>query len=75
MFTNEFEFDETRTVIMDETAQHEDVEVLIGDGVFIRQWNDDLDKYDVVYMTPQMFNELIEAMKHPEGMFVVRFRK
>jgi hypothetical protein len=31
MFTNEFEFDETVTTIMDETAEYEDVHVMITD--------------------------------------------
>jgi hypothetical protein len=74
MFTNEFEFDETVTTIMDETADYEDVHVLITDEeVFIRQWDDDREKYEIICMSPKMFYELQEAMKHPAGMFIVKF--
>lgn len=72
IFTNEFEFDETVTTIMDETAEYEDVQVMITDDqVFIRQWDDDREKYEIVCMSPKMFFELREAMKHPAGLFRV----
>lgn len=72
MFTNEFEFDETVTTIMDETAEYEDVQVMITDDqVFIRQWDDDREKYEIVCMSPKMFYELQESMKHPAGLFRV----
>lgn len=61
---------------MDETAEFEDVQVMITDDqVFIRQWDDDREKYDIVCMTPKMFFEMQEAMKHPEGLFQVELTK
>jgi hypothetical protein len=76
MFTNEFEFDETVTTIMDETAEYEDVQVIITDDqVFIRQWDDDREKYEIVCMSPKMFYELQEAMKRPAGLFKVILTK
>jgi hypothetical protein len=76
MFTNEFEFDETVTTIMDETAEYEDVHVMITDDqVFIRQWDDDREKYEIICMSPKMFFELQEAMKHPAGLFIVELTK
>ncbi len=72
MFTNEFEFDETVTTIMDEAAEYEDVHVMITDDqVFIRQWDDDREKYEIICMSPKMYFELQEAMKHPAGLFIV----
>jgi hypothetical protein len=72
MFTNEFDFDEVLITILDETAEHEDVRVIISDDyVFIQQWDDARDKYEVVCMTPKMFYELQEAMKKPEGAYYV----
>ena len=72
MFTNEFDFDETVTTILDETAEYEDVHVLITDDqVFIRQWDDDREKYEIICMSPKMYFELQEAMKHPAGLFIV----
>ena len=72
MFTNEFAFDETVTTIMDEAAEYEDVHVVITDDqVFIRQWDDDREKYEIICMSPKMFYELQEAMKRPVGLFYV----
>lgn len=72
MFTNEFDFDETVTTILDESGEHEDVRVIISeDTVFIQQWDDAREKYEVVYMTPKMFYELQEAMKRPEGLYYI----
>jgi hypothetical protein len=72
MFTNEFDFDETVTTIMDEGADYEDVQVMITDDqVFIRQWDDDREKYEIICMSPKMYFELQEAMKHPVGLFIV----
>lgn len=72
MFTNEFGFDETVTTILDETAEYEDVSIMITDDqVFIRQWDDDREKYEIICMSPKMYYEMQEAMKHPAGLFVV----
>ena len=76
MFTNEFDFDETVTTIMDEGADYEDVQVMITDEqVFIRQWDDDREKYEVICMSPKMFYELQEAMQRPVGMFYIELKK
>lgn len=76
MFTNEFEFDETVTTIMDEGADYEDVQVMITDDqVFIRQWDDDREKYEIICMSPKMFYELQEAMKRPAGMFYIELTR
>jgi predicted hydrolase (HD superfamily) len=76
MFTNEFDFDETVTTVMDETAEYEDIQLMITDDqVFIRQWDDDREKYEIVCMSPKMFYELQEAMKHPAGLFTVELTR
>jgi hypothetical protein len=61
---------------MDETAEYEDVHVIITDDqVFIRQWDDDRDKYEIICMSPKMFYELQEAMNRPVGLFYVELTK
>ena len=73
MFTNEIEWDETVTTVMDDTGTEEDVVLFIDDhGVFIRQYNEQLDKYDLVTLSHKMFSEMLEAMKQKEGFFVSR---
>ena len=72
MFTNEFDFDESVTTVMDDTGEYEDIHVIItDDNVFVRQWDDDREKYEIICMSPKMFYELQEAMKHPAGLFIV----
>lgn len=76
MFTNEFESDETVTTLMDDDAEYEDVQVMITDEqVFIRQWDDDREKYEIICMSPKMFYELQEAMKRPAGLFRVELTR
>ena len=76
IFTNEFEFDETVTTLMDDDAEYEDVQVMITDEqVFIRQWDDDREKYEIICMSPKMFYELQEAMKRPAGLFRVELTR
>ena len=76
MFSNEFEFDEITITIMDETAEFEDVHVIMTDDqVFIRQWDDDREKYEIICMSPKMYFEMQEAMKHPVGLFQVKLTK
>tara|TARA_Y100000385_G_scaffold54063_1_gene51445 strand:+ start:293 stop:526 length:234 start_codon:yes stop_codon:yes gene_type:complete len=76
MFTNEIEWDETVTTVMDDTGAEEDVVVFIDDhGVFIRQYNEQLDKYDLVTLSHKMFSEMLEAMKQKEGFFVTNAKR
>jgi hypothetical protein len=76
MFTNEFDFDETVTTLMDDDAEYEDVQVMITDEqVFIRQWDDDREKYEIICMSPKMFFEMQEAMKRPVGLFRVELTR
>lgn len=76
MFTNEIEWDETVTTVMDDTGREEDVVLFIDDhGVFIRQYNEQLDKYDLVTLSHKMFSEMLEAMKQKEGFFVTNAKR
>jgi len=79
MFTNEFDFDNgsaSITTILDETAQHEDVQLIIDDeAVYIRQFPEKGPPADLISMTPKMFKDMMEAMNHPEGFFVTKYNK
>lgn len=76
MFTNEFDFDSTTTTILDETGECDDVQIVIDDGgVFIRQYNEITDKYDLVVLTHIMFQEFLVAMRTTEGAYKTFFEK
>ena len=75
IFTNEFEFDETVTTIMDETGEEEDVQVMITEhGVFIRQFPDAGNIPEVISLTHKMFRDMIEAMQHTEGFYITEYK-
>lgn len=72
IFTNEFEWDATVTTVLDESGQNEDVELVIDDfGVFIRQFNERQNRYDLVSMTHEMFQEFLIAVKSKEGAYKI----
>jgi hypothetical protein len=76
LFTNEFEFGATVTTILDDSGEHEDLEVIIDDnGVFFRQWNDAHERYDLILISHKMFGEFLMAMKKPEGAYKIYFEK
>jgi len=72
MFTNEFNFDETITTILDNKGMYEDIQLFIDDNeVYIRQWNEIKEEYDLVVLSYQMFTELKIALDEGEGAFIV----
>ena len=72
MFTIEHEEDETIITILDEEGELEDVGVLMWDDrVFIRQWNEHRQQFDLIAMNAQMYYKLMQAWSLPEGTYVV----
>jgi len=70
MFTVEMDWDEVAITVLDESAHHEDVQCLIyDDTVFIRQWNDKENRFSVVAMSPEMFDELRVSFDQQEGAY------
>lgn len=76
MWTNEFEFDETITTVLDEDGFREDVHVFIDENeVFIRQWNNDEEEYELINMSHRMWYELQKAMQTTEGIFKLEYNR
>jgi len=72
MFTIEHEEDETIITILDHEGDLEDVGVLMWDDrVFIRQWNEHRQQFDLIAMNAQMYYKLMQAWSLPEGTYVV----
>jgi len=72
MYTVEFIEDYCQVVTLDDHGQHTDVTVFIEDaGVFIQQYPDGEreSKPNLVYMSFQQFNDILDAMKMPEGIY------
>jgi len=70
VFTIEMDFDETAITVLDDSGKFEDVQyVLYDDYVFIRQWDEKANKFNVIAMTPEMFGEFVASLKLPEGAY------
>jgi hypothetical protein len=82
MWTSEYIDDKIVVTILDDTGSEADLKIeMIEDKVIFRQYSE-IDEelndllgdgegiYDEICITADQFNELIEAMKRPEGVFV-----
>lgn len=70
MFQNEIDWDETVTHVLDDDGIHEDVQLIIDDNeVYIRQWSENYQRYDLIVMSHKMFIELQQSLQHTEGLF------
>tara|TARA_R110001632_G_scaffold94197_2_gene199898 strand:- start:670 stop:903 length:234 start_codon:yes stop_codon:yes gene_type:complete len=74
MFTVEFESDASVITTIDERDLYEDVEMIMGDDgtVYIRQFDDNLEQYQMLYMSSQQWLDLITAYQSPEGAYYVK---
>jgi len=70
-FTIEHVFKESIVTVLDDTGKLEDIEVILDeDGLFIRQWSNELDRYELIEFNNQQFKELVTALGLPEGTYV-----
>ena len=76
MFTVEMDFDEIEITVLDDGGRFEDVKVFSYDEVvYIRQFNEKKNKWDLIQMTPEMYAELMTAWQSPEGSFITNLRR
>ena len=72
-FTIEEEFHQTRIVVMDDSGDDLDVDLIIENAgeyegyVSLRQYNNDTECYEIITMSPDMFKDLIKSWNSPEG--------
>ena len=75
MFTVEHESDATVIVSLDEKNKFEDVEVIVGAGsVYIRQFDKDMDQYEMIYCSFQQLVDIMAALNSAEGMYFTRVK-
>jgi len=74
MFTVEFESDASVITTLDHDDKFEDVETIIADNdiVYMRQFDDKLNEYQMLYMSRQQFLDIIAAYKSPEGAYRIQ---
>ena len=77
MYTVEFEHDASIITSLDETNTCEDIQMILGDDgtVFLRQYEESIDKNQLIMITYQQLLDLMAALKSPEGAFYARYTK
>ena len=77
MFTVEFEADSSVVTVLDESGQMEDIEVIISDDdvVFMRQWDEDLGKYEMLVMTYRQLLDITASLQTTEGLHKIEIIK
>ena len=73
MFTVEFEADAAVITTLDENDAFDDVQVVIGDDetVYMRQFSEELDEHQLLYMSYQQFLDIVAALNKTKGMYYV----
>ena len=76
MFTVEMDHDEIEITVLDDGGRFEDVKVFSYDEVvYIRQFNEKKNNWDLIQMTPEMYAELMTAWQTPEGSFITNLSR
>ena len=70
------DLDEIEITVLDDNGRYEDVKVFsYDDVVYIRQFNQMKNKNALIQMSPEMYAELMEAWKSPEGSFITNLSR
>lgn len=76
MFTVEMDHDEIEITVLDDRDGFEDVKVFSYDDiVYIRQFNEQYNKWDLIQMTPEMYVELMTAYHKPSGAYLTQIKR
>lgn len=73
MFTVEFESNAAIITTLDEHDAFDDVQVVIGDDdtVYMRQFSEELEEHQLLYMSYQQFLDIVAALSKTKGMYYV----
>jgi len=76
MYTVEFESDAAIITTLDQKDMYEDVEVILGDGgcVYVRQYEPEMNSYQLISMSAQQWIDLMAGYKSSEGSYYVEFK-
>lgn len=72
MFTVEMDWDETAITLLDPEGKEEDLQVLMYDDIiYLRQWDEDINRFRLISASPKQFMQLMHAFKLPEGAYAL----
>jgi hypothetical protein len=76
MFTVEYESDAEVITTLDQHDEYEDVEVILGDDgvVYMRQFEPEMESYQMLIMSSQQFLDIMAAYKSKEGSYYLEVR-
>ena len=76
MYTVEFESDASVITTLDQHDRHEDVEVILSDDgvVFMRQYEPEMEAYQMLIMSSQQFLDIMAAYKSKEGAYYLEVK-
>ena len=75
MYTVEYEHDTFEIVVLDDQGREDDLRVEIeSDAVFISQFNSVLNEEMSIRITPEQWDEMLEALQSPEGSYIKRIK-
>ncbi len=76
MYTVEYEHDTFEIVVLDDQGREDDLRVEIESGsVFISQFNSVLNEEMSIRITPEQWDEMLEALQSPEGAYIKRINR
>ena len=76
MYTVEYEHDTFEIVVLDDKGREDDLRVEIeSDAVFISQFNSIINEEMSIRITPEQWDEMLEALQSPEGSYIKRIKK
>ena len=76
MYTVEYEHDTFEIVVLDDQGREDDLRVEIeSDAVYISQFNSVLNQEQNIRITPEQWDEMLEALRSPEGSYIKRKTK
>ena len=76
MYTVEYEHDTFEIVVLDDQGREDDLRVEIeSDAVFISQFNSIINEEMSIRITPEQWDEMLEALQSPEGAYIKRINR
>jgi len=72
MFTIEMDWDETAITLLDPDGTEEDIQIFMyEDIIYLRQWDEDINRFRLLSASPKQFMQLMQAFKLPEGAYII----
>lgn len=73
MFTIETLFNHSLITLIDDKNQCAELEIKLYENcIEFHQWDENTNQYNMILLSTDMFNELIESVNKPDGSYIKR---